>query len=263
MKENSMKQRKYWYVFLITAATVFITAALPVAAQELSADELLEKADDAMYPETFEMTTTLTTERNGEVIKSQTIKGYYAEDVGSRLEIQSPARSKGIKFLQKGDSLWMYNPRSLSGRAIRLSGGSSFQGSVFSNDDIGDKSYSDDYDTQIAGSEDVKHEDIGTAECYILIGTPKNEKVQYGKIKMWVTKNNYIPLKMEFYAKSGMLFKKMDCSGIEHMAGRKRPTEFTMQSMEKQNTISRFTIDSMTINENIPDRMFTRRDLTR
>lgn len=168
-----------------------------------------------------------------------------------------------MRFLQKEEDLWMHNPRSNSRRAIRLSPRDSFQGSAFSNNDVGDPNYSDDYDVRIAGGETLNHEELGSVETVKLELTAKRETTTYGRIVMWIRESDDIPLKMEYYAKSGLLFKRMTLSEITDLAGRQRPSFMRMESLEQDDFYSTVKIEEMEVREDLPDRYFSQANLTR
>lgn len=247
---------------LFTALFVGI-AVFQLPAQQLSAEELLEKAERVIAPEKYYSKVSLHTEKPGERDKTMVMETYYKRGTGTYIEVIEPARSKGMRFLQKEENLWMFNPRSNSRRAIRLSPRESFQGSIFSNSDVGDPQYTDDYDTVYGEEEIINHPDGGETPCFVLIGTAKHPKAPYGKIKMWVEKETLIPLEIEYYAKSGLLFKKMTLSDIKQLAGRERPTRFRMESLEQKGAYSTMIIETMELRDDIPARMFSQHALTR
>lgn len=248
---------------VITAALFAGMVVFQLPAQQLSAEELLEKAERVIAPERYYSKVGLHTEKPGERDKTMVMETYYERGTGTYIEVIEPARSKGTRFLQKEENLWMFNPRSNSRRAIRLSPKESFQGSIFSNSDVGDPQYTDDYDTTYGEEETITHPDGGEAPCFVLIGTAKHPKAPYGRIKMWVEKETLIPLKIEYYAKSGLLFKHMALSDIKQLAGRERPTRFRMESLEQKGAFSTMIIETMELRDEIPARMFSQHALTR
>ena len=157
----------------------------------------------------------------------------------------------------------MYNPKAGSGNAIRLSPRSSFQGIVFSNNDVSDSRYSDDYDVTIRGHETLDVPELGNVPCIVLDGTAKHQRTAYARIVMWVRETDYLPLRMDYYAHSGLLFKRMTLSAIKHVAGRLRPTKITMESLELEGTVSTVLFEDMTVRNDLPDSMFTEASLTR
>lgn len=240
---------------------LLLSAALPAAAQ--SAEEILEEAEAVLYPEDFYMKAEMNTHKPDRRDSMMVFESYYREDAGTFMEVTAPARSRGMRFLQKDEDLWMYNPRSNSRRAIRLSPRDSFQGSAFSNNDVGDPDYSDDYESAVVGRESVDHEELGKLSAIKLELTARRRTTTYGRIVMWVRASDYMPLKMEYYAKSGLLFKRMSLSEIEELAGRLRPTLMRMDSLEQEGFYSTVKIEEMEAREDIPDRYFSQANLTR
>ncbi|MBN1410222.1 MAG: outer membrane lipoprotein-sorting protein [Spirochaetales bacterium] len=250
-----MKKIMVFLLFSLVSTQIFPEITDP--------QDLLKKAEEAMYPENFFLRLSLTTEKPDGEKKVTVIETLHKKDTGSLMEILKPSRSKGIKFLQKDKTLWMYNPKSSLKKAIRLSPKGSFEGSVFSNNDIGDPDYSDDYTTVLEPETVLDHPDFKDAPCYVIKATAKNEEVPYGEIRMWVRKEGLLPLKMVYYAKSGLPFKVMTLAGYKKMAGRLRPSLITMTSLENKDTVSIVEMEKMEVRNSIPDSLFTETALTR
>lgn len=236
-----------------------LTIALPAQ----SGEEILERAEEALYPENFYMKVDMNTHKPGRRDTMMAFESYHRDGAGTFMEVTAPARSRGMRFLQKEEDLWMYNPRSNSRRAIRLSPRDSFQGSAFSNNDVGDPDYSDDYDVRLAGRESLNHDELGSVETIRLELTAKRETTTYGRIVMWIRESDDIPLEMEYYAKSGLLFKRMTLSQIRELAGRQRPSFMRMESLEQDDFYSTVEIEEMEVRDNLPDRYFSQANLTR
>lgn len=234
-----------------------------VLAADGEARRILKTAESILYPDNFELVNTMTTSACGKGDVTLSFKVYHKHDTGTVMEITAPARSRGIRFLERSGSLWMYNPKAGSGNAVRLSAKSSFQGSVFSNSDMSDPDYSDDYATVIGGRETIEHPKLGSVPCIVLVCTAKDERAPCSKITMWVREADYLPLRIDYVARSGLLFKRMTLSGIRFIAGRVRPTVITMESFEVEGTVSTVTIEEMVERNDLSDSMFTEQALTR
>ncbi len=251
---------------LLALAATALAAAMPpmsAVAQDMDAAAMLEEAETRIYPDNFSMRSEIATTRPDRRDTTLVLDASFKDGVGTFMEIVEPARSRGMRFLRKGDSLWMYNPKSRSRRAIRLSPRESFQGTVFSNNDIGDPDYTDDYNVRYADEETIEHEQFGTVECYVIEGEANSPTSPYGRIMMWIRKDDLMPVQMEYYAKSGLLFKRMTMLDVEELAGRERPTRMRMESLEQEDAYSTVTIQQMEIREDLPDRMFSQAALTR
>ena len=247
----------------VMIAGLLATATLRLGAEDVSGDEVLRRMEHTLFPESYRMRMNMvTTEPNGREREMElTIE--YRRGTGAYMEIESPARSRGTRFLQRDDALWMFIPRSGSRSAIRLSGRDSFQGSVFSNRDIGESMYTEDYTATIARRETVRHDELGEVEVYVVEATPRHDEAAYGRIISWVTTDEFIPVRMAYYVRAGMNTKEMRLSDIREIAGRRRPARMEMISHEETGKVSVVSILELEADDSLPDRIFTQRHLTR
>lgn len=227
------------------------------------AQTLLDDMDNVLVPQNYSAQLTMTTNRPGKAAIAMSFTLDYKQGTGSLMEILTPARSKGTRFLQKDKALWLYSPRSGSSRPIRLSPKQSFQGSVFSNGDVSEPRYSRDYAAQISGKEQFDHSQLGTVTVIVLEGHPKSAAAEYGLIKAWILPDSHMPLRIEYTAKSGLLFKRMDFSGFRQLAGTQRPSIYRMESLEESGSFTTLSYESLTARQDLADRIFTESWLTR
>lgn len=246
---------------------VFMMAmvALGTAAWAQAPDpaEAMKAADLAMYPPSFSMRVTITTERPGRVDAVMELEVAHKADVGSLMEILSPSRSKGTRFLQTEGALWMYSPRAGSRTPIRLSPRESFQGSVFSNNDMGDSTWANDYKATLDGSVTIQHPDFGSVDTWVVVGTALRRDVPYGAIRMYLRKDGLLPLRIEYDAKSGLKLKVMELSGFATVAGRMRPGRMVMSAADGTGERSTVTIADLRERHDLPGTMFNQAWLTR
>jgi outer membrane lipoprotein-sorting protein len=246
--------------FLISIYGIFIIA-LPLKAAP-SADELLASVDKILSLESYISTVTMETQESGSVPRSMTFDTKSRRDTGTYLEIAAPARTKGTRFLQLEGSLWMFNPKAGSSNAIRLSAQDSFQGSTFSNADVGKNQFSADYAPTLEPEETIDHAELGRVPCYVVASAARTGEAAYGKIVMWLRESDLMPLKMEYYAKSGLLFKRMELSKVRNFGAITRPSVMRMESLEKKGTITTLTLGSME-RKDVPLSVFNKNYLTR
>lgn len=244
---------------MVFVLAVGVLAGLPGQ----SAESLLEQAENSLYPDNFYMRMRIVTERPDRRNTDMVFEVYYKDAVGTFIEIQEPSRSRGIRFLSKEENLWLYNPRSNSRRAIRLSPRDSFQGTLFSNHDIGDPQYTDDYQARRLSDETIEHPELGSVETQVIEATPTSDEAPYGRIVMWLRQADAVPLQMEYYARSGLLFKRMYLSDIRELAGAERPAIMRMESMQLENAFSEIRILALEERNDLSDRRFTEANLTR
>jgi outer membrane lipoprotein-sorting protein len=247
---NTVFHRRAILYALLASSAIGLSAAQGAAqgtAQGAapSADEILAAVDKALFLESYASTATMETAEPGAPPRSMTFQGLSRRDKGSYLEITAPARTKGTRFLQLEGSLWMYNPKSGSANPIQLSSSDSFQGSTFANADVGKSQFSDDYSPGAVRDETIDHPEYGKVECYVIDSAAKSPKSAYGKIVMWVRASDLMPVRMEYYAKSGLLFKRMTLSKVRTFGAITRPSVLTMESLEKKGTVTTLTLQSI------------------
>ena len=248
---------------LFFPAVLLLAVQLPLFAQTPSADELLRLAERVMFPDIYHAEMTVTTVKPGQRETSMGMEVYYKEGSGSFIEMTAPARSRGIRLLEKESSLYMYNPKSNSSRPLRLSPEQSFQGTVFSNSDVSDPRYTNNYQARLEGTESFDHPDLGRVECRILTAEARTREAPYGKIKIWIDSRELRPLRFDYYAKSGLLFKSMVLKDYRQLAGKMRPAVMRMDSFELEGSWSEVRIDSLESLTDLPDSRFTTSALTR
>lgn len=241
---------------------VLVQAARPMDASAMDAPEILAAMEQILAPDDYHMLVDMktTTVRGEERLMSLEI--FYKRGTGSFMELLAPARSKGIRFLERDQGLWMYNPRSGGGRAVRLSPRETFQGTVFSNSDLSDSRFTADYEPVLTGIEEYEHPDLGTLQAYRLSATARSPASAYGRIDFRVAVQNLIPLEMNYYAKSGLLFKTMRLEKVKQLAGRARPSVMVMESRTEPGSLTIVTIEAMDLRNNPPG-LFSQGNLVR
>lgn len=250
------------FLSALVIALLFFAPLLPLAAEELDGDAILGKMEDTLFPHIYHMKVEMSTSGTGRM-RSMEFETWYSRGTGTYMEILAPPRSRGTRFLQKEGALWMFMPRSGGRAPVRLPARDSFQGSAFSNEDMGDSSYTDDYRASLVGKENYDHPELGSVECYVIEMLPSHPEAAYGSIRAWITTQGFIPLRMDYFVRSGLRSKQMFLHDIRHAAGRKRPLRMEMESLDEQGKVSVVHIRSMEELASLSDRTFSRSHLTR
>lgn len=209
------------------------------------AEGLLKTVDKSLYPEVYKSTMTMTTIRAGRKPLSNTFEILSKGTDKSLMKITYPARDKGKKILMSGDNLWMYMPD--ISRPIRLTAKQSFMGSTFSNEDLAESGWEDNYSASITDQK-------GTL---ILIDLKAKKKdVAYARITMWLDDTTKIPTEMTYYGLSGKAIKKMIMSKIAPLGGLTRPTVMKMEDLLEAGSYTEVELKSMDALESLPDHTF-------
>ena len=249
------------YTTWMIATVSFVLATVPTA--PAAAENILEQMEQTLFPDNYRMRMSMVTREAGGREREMELTVLYRRGVGSYMEIESPPRSRGTRFLQREETLWMFIPRSNSRSAIRLSSRDSFQGSVFSNRDVGESMYTQDYRARVLTTEHIDHPELGRVEVHQVEATPQRDVAAYGRILFTVTVDGSIPLRMQYFARSGVQTKEMHLSDIRTFAGRRRPLHMEMVSLEEEGKVSIVRILELEEDSGMPDRFFTQSHLTR
>ena len=126
------------------------------------------------------------------------------------------------KNLGKDDDRWMYLPALDLVRRIAASDKrSSFVGSHFVYEDVSGRGV----DTDI-------HELLGEEDGFYKIkNTPKDDQgIEFSTYAVWIDKNNFMPMKAEYYNKAGDLIRTIEALEVKDIDG--HPTVFKSQATD-------------------------------
>jgi outer membrane lipoprotein-sorting protein len=238
-------------------AICLIASGLPLCGQD--ATEIIRKADEKMQgEETSQSTMTMTIVRPTweRVI---TFKNWTRGRDYSLALITSPAREKGQTFLKRENEMWNWNPT--INRLIKLPPSMMSQGwmgSDFSNDDLlKESSIVVDYTHKIIGEEELD----GRA-CYKIELVPhENAAVVWGRILKWVSKEEYLQMKSEYYDEDNYLIKTELAHDIKMMDGRLLPSRFELIPEEEKGNKTVVVMDEILFNKPIPDAFFSQQNM--
>ncbi len=168
----------------------------------------------------------------------------------------APADQKGIAFLGlPNDVQYLYMPAFHKVRRIASHvKNTKFAGTDFTYDDLSSFEFSKDYNAKLIDQDD---------KSWILELTPKpGVKKDYGKLKMWVRKDNYYPFKIEYYDKGGNLWKVMERRKIEKIGKYWFSKEMELKDLkEDHKTI--MSLENVEFDIGLKDKLFTKRYLKR
>ena len=113
--------------------------------------------------------------------------------------------------LQKDDDRWLYLPSlDLVKRIAASDKRTSFVGSDFLYEDVSGRSLEED-----------THELIKTTdELFVVKNVPKQpDNVEFGYYNVLIDRKNFVPMKMEYYGKSGKLYRTIESVKVEEIQG--------------------------------------------
>jgi outer membrane lipoprotein-sorting protein len=175
--------------------------------------------------------------------------------------VTAPARDQGTTFLKRGNEVWNWVP-SIE-RVIKIPPSMMMQswlGSDFTNDDlVKESSIVDDYTHTIAGDSTI----AGRA-CWEIRLIPKPDAaVVWGRVVMWITKEDDLEMRTEFYDEDETLINVMTMSDVRTIGGRLLPTIMEMQPVAKPGHKTVLTYKTAAFDEPIADSFFSEQNMKR
>ncbi|HIE07665.1 MAG TPA: outer membrane lipoprotein-sorting protein [Desulfarculaceae bacterium] len=233
-------------------------------AAELSAHEIAQHVYDRNLGD--DVTTIATMElisKNGHIRSRKfTIQSKdYGPVIKQLIRFTSPADIAGTGFLAQendngGTEQFLYLPAlGRTRRIVSTQKGRSFVNTEFSYEDM-----------QRRPVDEWRHELSGSAElnginCYIITSTTKEDtETAYSRVKSWVAKEFFMPMRVEFSNRKGEKTKVYRVLKLKDIQGIMTATEVIMENLIK----NRKTIiknSSVVYNRNLNDNIFSKRFL--
>ncbi|MEJ2595297.1 MAG: outer membrane lipoprotein-sorting protein [bacterium] len=245
---------------LLAAAWMILSPVSAISQEDLSAKEIVRIADEKNRGETMkgEMSMTIVRPKWERTIS---MKSWSKGDKYFLIYITAPAKEKGQVFLKVDKEMWNYVPT--ISRMIKIPPSmmmQSWMGSDFTNDDlVKQSSIVTDYEHSLIGEETIRDE-----ACYQIELIPKEDAaVVWGKIISWITRDDYLLWKSEYYDEDGYLQNTEYAYDIKSFGDRELPSRIEMVPAEKEGQKTIITIEEAVYNEPIDDSFFSKQNMTR
>lgn len=225
------------------------------------ASEIVRKADAKMRGENSSISTMTMKIIRPTWERTVSFKTWQKDTRYSLVLITAPQKEKGQTFLKREREMWNWNPtisRMIKLPPSMLSQG--WMGSDFTNDDLlNQSSIVVDYTHKILGEEEIEKQ-----LCHIIELIPlENAPVVWGKINMWISKEDYLQLKTEYYDEEMYLVKTELGHDIKMMDGRKLASRFELIPADKENHRTMVIMNEIKFNTPINDTYFSQQNMKR
>ena len=240
--------------------TLFLSLmTAPLAEETPTPGELLSKVDANLV---FESRSTKATMR---VVKPKRTKEYTLMSYGrgadeAATEFLSPARDAGTKMLKRGDEMWMYLPsiekvQKLSGHMLRQG----MMGSDISYEDMMESSsWQNAYTASVTGQDTFEDR-----PCWVVEMIAKDDSVTYPKRVVCVDTENFIPVRQELFALSGMQLKEWTMHDPKQYGDRWYPSRMRVEDKLQEGTYTEMIFEEMEFSVDLEDEVFSQRWLER
>lgn len=231
--------------------------------QDMTGDDIIQKVNDLMNVDTVYSRTKMTiTTTSG--AKRTFVSDSWSKNKGEKNLVRylEPVRVKdqAILMLNNADDIWVFFPRTQRVRKLASHAKKQkMQGSDFSYEDMGSGDAFIDKFTAVRLDDEKKE----GQDCYVLeLDRKEGADVSYVKLLMWVIKENFVPLVIDYYGEDApdRILKTLIQSDIEVIDG--IPTAKKL-IMINRNDNARTEMEILEVRYNIPlkDNMFTEREL--
>ena len=237
------------FILLILVLSLFNTSA---AAQNLSAEEIIERRDENEYIITAYSEAEMIIKNSGRT-QTKTLRSW--QDKKNALAEFTNPRDRGTKFLKRDDNLWMFFPQAED--LVKISGHMLEQGMMGSDFSYQDMLESDEL-TELYNFKIIGEEKYQGRSTYKLEGVKvPGKKVSYYRRVVWIDKERFVGLKEELYAESGRLLKEARVTKVEKIDDRWYPVQMIMENKLRKNTSTEFIVNEIEFNPELPENIFT------
>jgi outer membrane lipoprotein-sorting protein len=226
-----------------------------------NASEIIKKADNKWNGEKSSQSTMTMTIVRPTWERTIQFKIWTLDRDFSMTLITAPAKEKGQAFLKRETEMWNWMPT--ISRMIKLPPSmmaDGWMGSDYTNDDIlKESSLVVDFDHKIIGSETIDGWD-----CWKIEMLPKEEAaVVWGKIIKWISKDEYIMMKSEYFDEDEYLVKTELGTEVKTMDDRKIPSRIEIIPADKENQKTILVINEIKFNVSIQNSFFSQQNMKR
>ncbi len=234
--------------------------SLASTAQTADIKEIVKKADEKLRGTSSIGEVTMTIQRPSWE-RTLSMKNWTLGTEYSLILITAPAKEKGQVFLKRESEMWNWLPS--IDRMIKIPPSmmmQSWMGSDFTNDDlVKESSIVKDYTHKLVGEETIENYPCYKVELIPLEDAP----VVWGKIYMWISQDEFLWLKAEFFDEDGFLVNTEILTDVKKMDDRIIPTRMEMIPADKEGHKTIMTFDKIDFEVPIKDSFFSIQNMKR
>jgi len=236
------------------------SSAAASAAPAPDATEIVRRADQHLRGSTGYAEYTMKLVRPG-WSRELTLKSWSKGTREALILIESPARDRGMSFLKLGNEVWSWIPS--VERVVKIPPSmmtQAWMGSDFTNDDlVKESSLVNDYTQTLVGDTAI----AGRA-CWKIRMIPRPEAaVVWGKVLIWITKQDDLEMRLEYFDEDGALVNVLEMTEIRMMGGRLLPTVLTMSPRDEPGNHTVLTYRDARFDQPIADSFFSEQNMKR
>jgi len=256
------KVRFTLFVPAVLLLTTALLLCLPGRSGAITGHEVMEKAKKSNQSKTqvSDIHMLLIDKKGVEQERAIKIWAIQGDVDKSLTRFTQPKNVEGVGFLvlsEKGNAKrWLYMPKSKKTRMIAEGDkNKTFMGTDFTYYDLSP------HDLDNEAFDAVKSQTIDGHDCYEVRGRSKTPETSlYGDVVKFVRKDNFVPIRVDFYDKSGKLLKRSNVLDLKNIKGNWTPTKIEMHNVQTEHKTV-MTTTKIEYDQTIPDNTFTNTNL--
>lgn len=252
--KNQIKAKYLLLLVLGVYLMIFPRVSWPAA---LNPKEILMKADEARGNSGGVEWEVAIESLEGGRLQQRTIK-VTARSFNSLAEFLAPPNVKGQKLLMVDRNMWFAKPG--LAKPVPISPRQKLLGGA-ANGDIASTNYAEDYKIV-----QVTEDQVNGELCDLFDLSAVDNRATYDRIKYWISKEQLVGLKAEFYTVSGKMFKTATFEYENRITIKGQPREF-ISKMIITSAVIKEDVTTMSFREpslkKVPDSIFNLNLLTR
>ncbi len=225
--------------------------------QSLDAQRILQKVDEVLTaPRDISALMKIKILSKNGAVKNREVQMYQKGDNRRLVKVLAPAETKGIGFLSLPDDIiYVYLPAYKKTRRIAAHiKNQKFVGTDFTYEDLEAKRYSEKWIPEVLKNQE---------EVYILELVPKPKVVsEYARVNLYVRKDDFFPIKSEFFNKKGEMIKRMEIPETRVIKEYIIPGSYVMQDLRSGNR-TEMVMEEVIVDSGLGDEIFTERNLSK
>lgn len=226
--------------------------------------EIMQQVDTRPMPDDQQLTMTMKLmNRQGKTLE-RTLRVKKQGESKSFLRFTAPADVENTAFLnisrESGDDeMYLYMPALNRIRRIASSTKhQNFMGSDFTYDDMGERDIHD-YTYSLLSRDAM----LDGYHTYVITGNAKKPaETGYSRLKFWIRKDHYLPVKIEYYDRSDDLLKIQTNGEFQQIENYRIATRIEMRNVQTDHKTI-LTMEDIEVDIGLPEMTWTKRNLRR
>ena len=175
------------------------------------------------------------------------------------IEFKEPAMAKGIRFLMQGKKnggmdqrIYLPSLKRVNRIVTESNGSESFMGTDFSYNDVSFMTRDAEQDVFSI----IEEKNLDGKPCYVIEGKPKDNNYTYSKTVLYITKDDSLILKVDFYSREEKLVKSLELSNYKKIQGVDTPMQTKLSTLAT-GTSTIIELQKVSYGMKIPEKVFT------